>query len=204
MARKIIRGSDDHRERAADSDLVPFSAVMHAPVSALMQRDPATVRPDTSVEMLTELLIERGRTAAPVVDDSGRPIGVVGLADVARARFEDGETSERRPVRVKARGNDGRGIEYPLGGGFHVDPLARGTVAEIMVPVPTAVAEWVPIARVCALLACEGLPGLPVVNAQDRVIGMVESVDLLRWLAEHDGYVVASNGHPRLLPEEIS
>jgi CBS domain-containing protein len=131
-------------------------------------------------------------------------VGVVGLADVARARFEDGETSERRPVRVKARGVDGRGVEYPLGAGFHVDPLARGTVAEIMVPVPTAVAEWVPIARACALLACEALPGLPVVNAQDRVIGMIEPVDLLRWLAEHDGYVVASGGQTRLLPPEIS
>jgi hypothetical protein len=36
------------------------------------------------------------------------------------------------------------------------------------------------------------------------VIGMIEPVDLLRWLAEHDGYVVASGGQMRLLPPEIS
>ncbi|MGE0716933.1 MAG: CBS domain-containing protein, partial [Alphaproteobacteria bacterium] len=60
--------------------------VMTAPV--------VTVGPDTSVTEIARLLVERGISAVPVVDDAGRPVGIVSEGDLLR-RAEIG-TEKRR------------------------------------------------------------------------------------------------------------
>src|SRR5436190_14004202 len=57
-------------------------------VADLMSRDVITVSPDTPFKQVVERLIERDISALPVVDHSGRLVGVVTEADlVAKSAY---------------------------------------------------------------------------------------------------------------------
>jgi CBS domain-containing protein len=53
-----------------------------------MTHDPVCVTPDVPLFALTALLLERGISGAPVVDERGFPVGMVSKSDLVRARFE--------------------------------------------------------------------------------------------------------------------
>jgi CBS domain-containing protein len=155
-------------------------------ITEVMTRDVLCVRADLSVESLAALFVERGLSGAPVVDDDGRLLGFVSLADLVRDRVDNGETEETGPLRVRAR----RGVTYDLGAGFHAEELAHNTVGAIMTRVPVTLPEQASIARAAAVMAFEGVRRVPVVDERRRVTGMVASLDVMRWLAQRSGYLV--------------
>jgi CBS-domain-containing membrane protein len=53
-----------------------------AVVADLMSIDPVVVRPDTTIEEAERLLQEFDITGMPVVDDEGRPVGVISQTDL--------------------------------------------------------------------------------------------------------------------------
>jgi CBS domain-containing protein len=144
------------------------------------------VREDVSIEALTALFLDRGISGAPVVDAAGFPIGVVSKTDIVRERYENGESIDAESLPVRQR----RGIDYTLGDSFHTEPVARGTVGEIMTPLAFTLYEHSPLSQAAALMAYEGVHRVPVVSTDGRVIGVLSSLDVMRWLAQHDGYLV--------------
>jgi CBS domain-containing protein len=52
----------------------------------IMTRDVATVRPDTAVDDIARLLIQRRITGVPVVDEEGRVLGIVSEFDLIAKR----------------------------------------------------------------------------------------------------------------------
>ena len=52
------------------------------PVSDIMARDVIAVTPDLRIEDLEELLLDKGISGAPVVNDVGKPIGIVSKTDL--------------------------------------------------------------------------------------------------------------------------
>jgi predicted transcriptional regulator len=52
------------------------------PVSEIMTKDVIAVRPELGMEALEELFLANGISGAPVIDDDGRPIGVVSKTDL--------------------------------------------------------------------------------------------------------------------------
>lgn len=134
-------------------------------VSAIMTRDVRCVSPDTTVEALETLLLERGLSGAPVVDGGGRLIGMVSKTDLVRRTHEAGDTEERH---------------VPVEPGFHVE-REPPTVREIMTPLCVCLPPYASVARAAALMAFEGVHRLPVVDA-NRVVGIVTPIDVLRWV----------------------
>jgi CBS-domain-containing membrane protein len=63
-------------------------------------------------------------------------------------------------------------------------------VKEVMTPVTLAMPEHASIARASALMAYEGVHRVVVVDVSGAVIGLVSPIDVLRWLAQKDGYAV--------------
>jgi CBS domain-containing protein len=64
-------------------------------ISELMNPDVVSARPDMTVSEVRNLLATRGISGAPVVDDSGRILGVVSLSDLVRQteqRTTEGES----------------------------------------------------------------------------------------------------------------
>ena len=53
-------------------------------VGELMQTDPETVGPDTSLEDLASLMHDKQVTHVPVIDGNGRVVGIVARGDVIR------------------------------------------------------------------------------------------------------------------------
>lgn len=60
-------------------------------VRDIMQREVVTVGPEDSVRDLVKLLISRGITGVPVVEEDGRTVGVVSATDVLRFAATESE-----------------------------------------------------------------------------------------------------------------
>ncbi|MCC6751065.1 MAG: CBS domain-containing protein [Deltaproteobacteria bacterium] len=159
------------------------------PISQIMSRDVLCVRKDLSVEALTALFLERSISGAPVVDERGRPIGVVSKTDILREQFVAGETAVERtggPVRVRREG----GVVQNLGSGYHEEQLAGATVSDVMTPSVYALHARTSVAQASALMAFEGIHRIAVIDEGGVVVGLLSTLDVLRWLAEQEGYLL--------------
>jgi CBS domain-containing protein len=65
-----------------------------------------------------------------------------------------------------------------------------GLVRDIMMPIAFTLPESASLSHAAALMAYENIHRVPVVAADGTVVGIVSSIDVVRWVAEQDGYVV--------------
>ena len=140
-------------------------------VGDIMARDVATVRPETPLSDVVELLVGREFRSAPVVRDDGRLIGIVTNSDLV----ERGGLPARVELLGAMEAVDRRAA---------VVALPRRTAAQIMTPDPTVIAPEAPVGRAVQLMAERRLKRLPVVDAGGRLVGNLSRVDLLRGLGE--------------------
>lgn len=148
------------------------------PLSAVMTGDVVCVRSDLSIETLAAMFVDCGITGAPVVDENGRPIGVVSKSDLVLAGLQFSDLVEV----------DEPAEELPPG--FHLEPASRGTVADIMMPIAFVLPENATLSHAAALMAYEGVHRVPVIATDGKVAGIISSMDVVRWLAENDGYAL--------------
>jgi CBS domain-containing protein len=160
----------------AQSDWTPISDIMPGAVLC--------VRPDLDLESLTSLLLERGISAAPVVDDQGHAIGVVSKTDLLRFSHDEPPCSQPLAASYEA-------AESELEPGFHMEPLQTGKVSDVMTPVAFTLSESASIANAAALMAYEGIHQVPVTGLDHQVVGMISTLDILRWVARRAGYAIA-------------
>lgn len=62
------------------------AARLHEPVDEFMGREPSTVGPDELLEAAAHLLHERRIDQIPVIDDSGKPVGLLDVQDILDVR----------------------------------------------------------------------------------------------------------------------
>jgi CBS domain-containing protein len=58
-------------------------------VAAWMTHDPETIGPDDSTAHAASVMIHGGFRHLPVVDDAGRPVGIVSIRDLMRVTVDD-------------------------------------------------------------------------------------------------------------------
>jgi CBS domain-containing protein len=148
----------------------------HTQVSTIMTATVACVRPELDLDSAARLLLEMGIGGLPVVDAEGHPVGVLSKTDLLRHRYEDCDVALLEP-----------GEAASLGPGFHAEAVPL-SVQDVMTPVAFDVLESTSIADASALMAFEGVHRVPVVNDEGAVVGILTSLDLVRWLAEAGGY----------------
>jgi CBS domain-containing protein len=155
-------------------------------VSTIMVRDVFCIGPKVGVEELAAVLLSRNISGVPVVDAQGKPIGVVTKTDLLRliADQRDDGSSQTLLVRVK------EGTAFEIGAGFRVDAFAGYTVEDIMTPLVFSLHHESSIARAAAMMAFEGVHRVPIVAEDGRVVGLLSSLDVLRWFARASGYVI--------------
>ncbi len=146
-------------------------------LSEIMTRTVSCVAANLEVEAVTTLLLEQSISAVPVVDAAGRPIGVVSKTDLVRWYHDDRDAETTTAT-------DG---PEP---GMTTRTISRFTVADVMMPMAFTLTEEAPVAYAAALMAVEDVHHLPIVSADGRVVGIVSALDIVRWLAHHDGFVV--------------
>jgi predicted transcriptional regulator len=64
------------------------------------------------------------------------------------------------------------------------------TVRDVMMPLSFALTESASIARASALMTFEGVHRILIVDMAGAIVGVLSALDILRWLARKNGYVV--------------
>ncbi|HTO98523.1 MAG TPA: CBS domain-containing protein [Myxococcales bacterium] len=137
------------------------------PVRKIMSKEVVTVRSGTSLDAVVELMLARGLSRLPVVDEGHRPLGIVSKTDVVQDTHDRGDTIE---------------VPAPSERGFHV--VSEGAVVdEVMTRTVVSASEDASVQRVAELMVSRHVHGLPVVNAQGELAGFVSTMDVLAWLA---------------------
>src|SRR5207237_1157194 len=124
------------------------------PITEIMTREVFCVRPEVRADELREIFLSRRISGVPVVDEQGRPLGVVSKTDLLRAQHEDGGTGI-------APAGDPHELEEETGSGFHVQPETYITAGELMTAFTFAIHESSNIGQAAALMAYEGVHRLP-------------------------------------------
>ena len=163
------------------AEVPPFS--LHRPVADLLSSETTCARKDTTLNALAALFEEQKLSALAIVDEHGIPVGVVTQGDLLRTRLE---AFERGILVTTAPG--GKGVSEGLGPGFHLD--GEGTAEDVMSPATLTLPETAPIAQAAALMAWEGVRHLVITRPSGDVTGVLSALDILRWVAKLDGYVV--------------
>lgn len=141
-------------------------------VRDIMTRAVVCVTPDLSIDDVAELFLARNISGAPVVGKDGRPVGIVSKTDLVRERQEGLDGIEVEPAPLA-----------DLGPGFHETRRARQTAGDVMMPLAFTLHESASVAKASALMTEEGIHRLPIVDDDGKVVGILSSLDLVRWVA---------------------
>jgi CBS domain-containing protein len=147
----------------------------------LMTANPVSVCEDASVREALALLTDRGISAAPVIDDAGRPVGVLSQTDLL---VHDRETVEYLAPEPEFYCRDE--LRAPAGErlprGFQVERVDRTRVRDVMTPAVFSVPPDTPAARVVGQMLALNVHRLFVVDGDGVLVGVVSTTDVLRHL----------------------
>jgi CBS domain-containing protein len=131
-----------------------------------------TVTPETTIDAIAGLLLDRRISAVPVVDPDGTLVGIVSEGDLIR-RVETG--TEPRPSwwLELLRTTEDRALDYVRSHGRRA--------AEIMSTSLITVTEETELREIARLLEDNRIKRVPVVR-DGRLVGIVSRADLLRGL----------------------
>ncbi|MFC9929999.1 CBS domain-containing protein [Streptomyces sp. NPDC127190] len=140
-------------------------------VSDVMTTPAVAVGRDARFKEIVRVMDERQVSAVPVVSGEGRVVGVVSEADLLPKE----EFRERRPTR-----SERRRLWSDLA-------KAEGATAEQVMSAPAVtVHSDETLARAARLMAVHHVKRLPVVDAEDGLLGIVSRGDLLRVFLRSD------------------
>jgi CBS domain-containing protein len=141
-------------------------------MSSLLVRDVmstgvVTVAPDLGYKQIVDLLVEFGVSAAPVVDDGRRVIGVVSEADLLhKVEFNGADVHaglfERRRLRLAK------------------EKAAGESAAALMTAPAVTVKSTATLTEAALLMEHRNVKRLPVVDGDGNLVGIVSRRDLLR------------------------
>jgi CBS domain-containing protein len=136
-----------------------------------MSVDPISIQADAFVAEAVVLLTERGFSAAPVIDEAGRPVGVVSRTDLLVHDREEGA-----PTACSAHEQES------LGTGFQVKRIDSTRVADVMTPVVFCVAPDDSAEHVIAQMLSLNVHRLFVVDSDGVLVGVISGQDVLRFI----------------------
>ena len=167
------RGQSEAR-RSPRIDMAEAAA--RAPLGEVVRRSLVCVRSDTSLEQLMTLIAENDVDSLPVVDSEWRPIGIVSKGDLVRGRGD-------------ASGHEGR---VPGREGRHIEARPGRTVADLMTPLVHSLPEDARLAHAVSLMAEEGIHQVPILTKDGNIVGMISSMDCIRWMARQMGWTTTA------------
>ena len=145
----------------ADPDLAKVPSIADLiPVTQIMTREMSCACLDLDVERLAELIVRDHIGCVPVVNELGGPTGMVTKSDLVELLATIGRRSDCMPR----------------------------TARELMMPLAITLGARATVAHAAALMALEDIHHIPIVDDDGCLIGIVSSMDIVRWLAANDGF----------------
>ena len=147
------------------------------PVTDIMSSPAITLEPETTVEDAIGVLVERGIGGAPVVTADGRLLGLLDDDDliVSEARLHAPTTIEILGAYIPLPGDLKRFND-------EVRQALGRTVDEVMDSDPPSIGNGATVEDAATLIHDRGVSRLPVVDADNRVVGVVTRGDLVKAL----------------------
>lgn len=146
----------------------------------IMTSNPVVVAPDGDISKATAIMIEKGFNGLPVVDDSGRLVGIICQSDIIAQQkklplpsyftFLDGLISLRSMKTLEKE----------------AQKIAATTVRQAMTPDPVFVSLDTSIETLAALMVDNNFHTLPVVE-DGKLVGVVGKEDVLKTLINSSG-----------------
>jgi CBS domain-containing protein len=150
--------------------------------SQLMVTDVLTLAPSDKVHDAMVRLVERDVDAAPVVDPDGRVVGILSTGDLIVQ-----ETRLHMPTVISLLGAT---LELPSAARHFDRDLQRAlgaTVGEVMTKHPVTCRDYDNLEQVATLLHDHDISRLPVLDADDRLVGIVSRGDVVRAILRDAG-----------------
>jgi len=161
-------------------EVTPRLVLCAATAADLMTPNPVWIRPDATVKEAAALLADKRVSAAPVIDEDGRPVGVLSQSDIVAHCRELVEFLSDGPE-YYSRG-DLRDSAKALRTGLAVVDVDRSPVRELMMPIVFSVAPETPVHKVVEELLVRKVHRLFVIGADGVLVGIISTVDVLQHL----------------------
>ena len=126
-----------------------------------------------------------GFSGAPVINEAGRPVGVVSLSDIVVHDREKVEYLEPEPAYYQHHDLATRAGER-LRSGFQVEKVDRTRVQDLMTPAVFCVSLDTPAASVVEQLRELNVHRLFVVDENGILVGVITALDVVRHLRATD------------------
>lgn len=139
----------------------------------IMTRTVITITPETTIAEAANTMLQKHVSGLPVVDASGKLVGIVSEGDFIR-RSEIGTQRKR-----------GRFLKFILGPGTAAADFVHehgSKVAEIMTTEPVTITEDIPLEEIVRLMENNNVKRLPVMRG-DKIVGIVSRANLLQAVA---------------------
>jgi CBS domain-containing protein len=144
-------------------------------VAEIMTTEVLTIRPDTSIKQVAEILSGRGISGAPVVDENKHVLGVVSEADIILKESRLKQPDRLHRMLHRTNGNDAK--------------RAARTAGEAMTSPAVTVTGSRRVDFAAALMLDKQVNRLPVVDAHDVLVGIVTRADLVRAFVHTDAEI---------------
>lgn len=146
-------------------------------VSEFMTRDVVAVSPETALDTVAATLTRHRISGAPVVDATGKAVGVISLADIVNPDRE-GTTSKGFPIVYYIE----HGMATPSIEGAD---FRDGRAEDVMTPLPFTIESSATIVEASAVMVEQRIHRLLVVEG-GALVGIVSTLDLLRGFVEDE------------------
>ncbi len=135
-------------------------------VETIMSSPPITINEDESIARARWLMNKSGISRLPVLDDNERIVGVITLSDIIEKIFS---------IRLSRR----KGYEWIQNESFLAAP-----VSEFMSSPPIVASPDIDVYKAIEILLNNNISGIPITRSNDRVIGVLSGIDILRKYIE--------------------
>jgi acetoin utilization protein AcuB len=146
-----------------------------------MSKSPVTAKPATSIMKAAKLMKENGFHRLPVVDDDGKLVGIVSDRDIKEASPSKATTLDMHEL-------------YYL--------LSEIKVGDIMTKGVVSVAPEDTVEKAAVLLLRHNVGGLPVVDENNTVVGVITDSDIFKVLVSITGVLSGGVQFALDLPNE--
>ncbi len=147
----------------------------------LITHQPVSISDDATAWEAASFLIQGGLSIAPVINEAGRPVGVVSRTDILRSQMNQPSIywDEDEDVAPWTWSEQGRYTEGAI--------VGTALVRDIMTPAVISVRLETPVEEVVRKLVGFELNHLFVVDEAGVLVGVISSLDILRSLCRCPG-----------------
>lgn len=149
----------------------------------LMMSNPISLRDNALLQEAVVLFTDKGFSAAPVIDNAGRPVGVLSRSDILIHQREKVDYLPPEPEFFHESELTTKAGEK-LTKGFQVENVDKTRVRDLMTPAVFSVAPETSAAKVIQEMLALRVHRLFVVDANGTLIGLISALDILRHLRE--------------------